>query len=225
MNTYIHIPFCRQKCPYCKFALTPIFNDAKKQRYIGYLSKEIRDFFAQNPTSIDTIYFGGGTPSALTLPEVRSILSAFPDHTTAKEISFECNSEDLSKEYILGLIECGITRISIGVQSLSDATLREVHRSPALTIYSALRDIQDIIHTQNIPLSVNVDFIIGLPYTKYRDTLLGIQKLHADFPCITHTSVYLLEDEKYPPHWKEHSISEKEMQHEYIKIIDYFESI
>lgn len=59
MNVYIHIPFCRQKCPYCKFALTPVFDATKKRRYLAHLKKEIEKFFREHPlTIVDTLYFG-----------------------------------------------------------------------------------------------------------------------------------------------------------------------
>jgi oxygen-independent coproporphyrinogen III oxidase len=74
-------------------------------------------------------------------------------------------------------------------------------------------------------ISLNIDFILGLPFVQHGETLNGIKRLHKKFPYITHTSVYMLEDEKYPKHWKENSITEIEIQSEFLAIIDYFDSI
>lgn len=82
-NFYIHIPFCRQKCPYCKFALTPVFDAAKKRRYIAYLKNEIREYFQNQSDPLHqcgnwTLYFGGWTPSVLSFLEIKEILDCFP---------------------------------------------------------------------------------------------------------------------------------------------------
>ncbi len=72
---------------------------------------------------------------------------------------------------------------------------------------------------------MNVDFILGLPFVSFGETLSGIQELHTRFPHITHTSVYMLEDEKYPKSWKENSLAPDDMQKEFLSIMKYFESI
>lgn len=79
MNVYIHIPFCNQKCTYCKFALTPVFDEFKKKKYLHFLENEIKNTLKnrENP-DIQTIYFGGGTPSILTKNELENILKIFP---------------------------------------------------------------------------------------------------------------------------------------------------
>jgi oxygen-independent coproporphyrinogen-3 oxidase len=74
-------------------------------------------------------------------------------------------------------------------------------------------------------ISINIDFILGLPYTTSGEILHAIKELHNQFPHITHTSVYMLEDEVYPKHWKANSITEDQMQTEFLDIIDYFQSI
>lgn len=79
MNTYIHIPFCRQKCSYCKFALTPVFSEYKKKKYLHFLEKEISEKLQKNTKKIETIYFGGGTPSILDISEIEKILKIFPN--------------------------------------------------------------------------------------------------------------------------------------------------
>jgi len=222
-NFYIHIPFCRQKWPYCKFALTPIFDEFKKKRYIEYLKKEIYEYFSSvhEWPPISTIYFWGGTPSILSLSEIRDILRCFPlDMTSQCEITFECNPEDINKDYIDGLIELGINRISLWVQTLIDKSLLEIHRSSRDTIFHALHSIGS-----RKWISVNVDFILWLPFVFSGETISAIQELHDMFPYITHTSVYMLEDEIYPKSWKVNSLSDEAIQKEFLDIMDYFESL
>lgn len=80
MNIYIHIPFCKQKCTYCKFAITPVFDDYKKKKYLHFLQNEIKKTLAEkNIQKVDTIYFGGGTPSILKIEEIEKILELFPE--------------------------------------------------------------------------------------------------------------------------------------------------
>ena len=247
---YIHIPFCRQRCPYCKFALTPIFDEFKKRRYIEYLKKEIREYTVdEDPETSSgwqkTIYFGGWTPSVLSHDEIFEILECFPFYREAAiEITMEMNPEDVTPEYISGVLDLGINRISLGIQTLNEASLKEIHRSDRNTIFGALEGIGSAFllssrGTRDLPkkadssyrqndkkdeISLNIDFILGLPFVKPGETLAGIQELHTRFPYITHTSVYMLEDESYPKHWRENSITEDDMQIEFLAIMDYFES-
>ena len=262
---YIHIPFCRQRCPYCKFALTPVFDEFKKKRYIEYLKKEIREYFilsssericsdieTDSPTENDkkqqkTIYFGGWTPSVLSHDEILSILECFPFWTSPPfrgsqrgylgntppnlpykgrnpevenlEITMEMNPEDVTPEYIEWVLALGINRISLWIQTLNEASLKEIHRSDRNTIFRALESMNEA------HISLNIDFILGLPFVQVWETLSGIKELHQKFPYITHTSVYMLEDEKYPKHWRANSITEDDMRSEFLAIMDYFKSI
>ncbi|MBX9808942.1 coproporphyrinogen III oxidase family protein [Candidatus Gracilibacteria bacterium] len=224
---YIHIPFCNQKCPYCKFALTPIFDEFKKRRYLEYLKKEIRTYFLNyTHNNLDkTIYFGGGTPSILSHEEIREILESFPFYKNNQtEITLESNPEDISEKYVEGLIELGINRLSMGIQTLNDQSLTEIHRSDKHSIIQALEDLQKAISKKG-NISVNIDFIVGLPYTQKGEILQAIQEIHKKYSYITHTSVYMLEDEDYPKHWKENSISEIDIQDEFTQILEYFEQV
>jgi len=104
MFFYIHIPFCRQKCLYCKFALTPKFDELKIRTYIDVLKREIEEFFVKNPeVSIETIYFGGGTPSVLPIEQITEILDIFHKQkgfSSISEITLESNPEDIAPEYL-----------------------------------------------------------------------------------------------------------------------------
>jgi len=77
MFFYLHIPFCRQKCPYCKFALTPFVDEYKIAKYVAFMRSEIREFFSDEKEKnerVESIYFGGGTPSVLSIQQVASII-------------------------------------------------------------------------------------------------------------------------------------------------------
>lgn len=177
------------------------------------------------------MYFGGWTPSVLSIQEVQDILEIFPRNEKT-EISFECNPEDVTSEYLSWLLELGINRLSIGVQSLNDETLKAIHRSDRASIFQALESIEFAIwwiqwtrkHSE-INISINIDFILWLPFSKAWETLENIRELHERFPLISHTSVYMLEDGLYPKEWKKESISEEYMQKEYREICEYFDSL
>ena len=103
----------------------------------------------------------------LSLSEVEEILGCFRDREKV-EISFECNPEDITSEYVSGLFQLGITRLSIGIQSLNDDTLKAIHRSDRASISHALDAIDTTLCTLTLhsALSINIDFILGLPYSR-----------------------------------------------------------
>ncbi|MFZ4461118.1 MAG: coproporphyrinogen-III oxidase family protein [Patescibacteria group bacterium] len=221
MYTYIHIPFCRQKCPYCKFALTPFVQEAKIARYITVLCQEIDLWIASRPNeTIRSIYFGGGTPSVLSPKQLETILSRFPlsMRDVNIEIAFEANPEDITELYVRSLKSLGVNRLSLGVQSLSDETLKAVHRSSRATIFDAF----DAIERAEFG-NVNADFILGLPHAKEGAVLADIRDLHTRYPFLTHTSVYFLEKGDYPKDWKSLGISDTAMTQEYSEIVRYLE--
>ncbi len=218
MHIYIHIPFCRQKCTYCKFALTPVYTDIQKRRYLAHLEHEIRTWKDTYTTEgIRTIYFWWWTPSILSHDEIRDILSLFGGEI--EEITFEANPEDITYDYALGLKQLGITRMSLWVQTLNDTSLRTIQRSSRETILSAIEALE-----RAGCININTDFILGLPHVAPWETLRDIQYLHTLFP-ISHTSVYMLEDELYPDDWGKNSIDVNSLRDEYISISDYFSSI
>jgi len=175
---------------------------------------------------------------------------------SSSEITFECNPEDITIEYIVWLFWLGINRLSIGVQSLNNSTLKAIHRSDEQNILSALNSVQSAIlsswglslprwrpgkdllrkfqtevdssYRQNDKrywISINIDFILGLPHAKRWETLENIKTLHNRYPFITHTSVYILEKWLYPKSWKSHTLDDSLIQDEFMDILDYFESL
>ena len=158
---YIHIPFCRQKCYYCDFYKT--VNISLTGRFIDVLSKEInlRKNFSEGET-IETIYFGGGTPSVLTEQELTQILQILhhefeivPD----AEITFEANPDDLKTDYLERLFHSGINRLSIGIQSFQDTHLKKMNRR-----HTAQQAVQSVENAAKAGFkNISIDLIYGLP--------------------------------------------------------------
>lgn len=165
MRYYLHIPFCRQRCTYCRFALDPRPSEAKIVKYLAHLIKEATEAVNTYDTDgsdfpIETLYFGGGTPSILNTKKLQILLSVFPHafRDPNIEITIECNPEDITREYAEDLKSLGFTRISLGVQTMSDIGLRSIGRSSSESIYRALDSLRDAGHT-----NINIDVILGLP--------------------------------------------------------------
>lgn len=128
---YLHIPFCKQACSYCDFYF--VTRQQHKQDFVDELIREIhskRDSrFTEEP--IQTIYFGGGTPSLLTPSQVGSILEAIDSvfELDLKEVTLEMNPDDVTKEFLSGLRSAGINRASMGVQSFDPELLKFMNRA------------------------------------------------------------------------------------------------
>ena len=128
---YIHIPFCKKACYYCDFHFSTSLR--YKDELLQALIKEIRLQKAYlDGETVETIYFGGGTPSLLTTEEINLITGAITNlHTVAAnaEITLEANPDDLNKEKLRSLLKTGINRLSIGIQSFFDEDLAWMNRS------------------------------------------------------------------------------------------------
>ncbi len=158
---YIHIPFCRRKCFYCDFYKT---DDTRFiSQYINVLYNEIalRKNYLENET-IETIYFGGGTPSVLTEKQLDQILQLIFQEfrvSPAAEITFEANPDDLGKEYLESLFRCGINRLSIGIQSFNDELLKKMNRR-----HNSIQAVQSVENADKTGFeNISVDLIYGLP--------------------------------------------------------------
>lgn len=153
-SAYIHIPFCKSKCHYCSFVS---FNKLEqKDNYLKALSCEIDEFY-QNEV-LDTIYFGGGTPSVLKVSDISKILRKL-DFNSKTEITMECNPDDVNYDYLRALYDIGINRLSFGCQTFNDEILHKINRRHnAGQVIDAVRLSRDA-GFENISL----DFIYGLP--------------------------------------------------------------
>ena len=128
---YIHIPFCKQACHYCDFHFSTSLKKKDKliNALVGELELRKNEF---NNISVETIYFGGGTPSILTNEELQLILNTiYKNYNVSKdpEITLEANPDDLSKDRIIQLSSSLINRLSVGIQSFFEADLKLMNRT------------------------------------------------------------------------------------------------
>ncbi|MDC0177561.1 radical SAM family heme chaperone HemW [Polaribacter sp.] len=157
---YIHIPFCKQACFYCDFHFSTSLK--KKEDMILSLMKEIelRKDELQN-TTIETIYFGGGTPSVLSVDEIQLLIDTiYKNHTVVEnpEITLEANPDDLSQEKIIELSKSPINRLSIGVQSFFEKDLKLMNRA-----HNSKEAKECLALAKQYFDNISIDLIYGIP--------------------------------------------------------------
>ena len=182
---YIHIPFCTQKCIYCDFMSGT--NLSLREQFVDALIAEMDcylDFFDNDP--LRTIYFGGGTPSLLSVEELGRIYRAIAerwDVSGVEEFTMECNPDDLSEEYLRTLCGLPINRLSIGVQSFVDDELKWLNRrhTSAEAIEAVERAKQAGFENITIDLmfALPVQTIESLNYSIDKALELGVQHISA----------------------------------------------
>ncbi len=157
---YIHIPFCKQACHYCDFHFSTSMK--KKDEMVLALAKEIEMRKSEfEDEVVETIYFGGGTPSRLQITDLRLQLdSIYENYTVAQnpEITLEANPDDLSNDYLMGLSKIGINRLSIGIQSFFEDDLKRMNR--AHNSAEAKECLQEATKYFD---NISVDLIYGIP--------------------------------------------------------------
>jgi len=158
---YVHIPFCRRKCYYCDFYKT--VNLPLTSKYISALKKEvIQSKNYLDNESVETIYFGGGTPSVLKEIELAEILDFLNQHfniSPSVEITFEANPDDLSIEYLNEIYRVGVRRLSIGIQSFQNEVLKKMNRR-----HDANQAVEAVENAAKTGFNdISVDLIYGLP--------------------------------------------------------------
>lgn len=195
MGLYVHIPFCKQKCMYCDFPAYQNLQDYY-ETYVYALVQEIDLWVTEHPESksrpIDTIYFGGGTPTELSIQQLKMILDKIKSTFTITDdchMTIESNPGEVDLSYLTKLVKLGFNRISFGVQTFNDKALTMLHRSHnGEKAKQAVYDAKEAGFTD-----INIDLIYGLP----RQTLEDIQRnlnIVKDLP-INHISTYGLQVE------------------------------
>ena len=158
---YIHIPFCKQRCRYCAFYSSTLYNI--KESYVNALCKELvmRKDYTDGET-IETIYLGGGTPSTLSIEQLKKICDTiYATYTVSStpEVTIECNPDDLTPDFLALLKRLPFNRISMGVQSFDDGILKFMNRRHDADTARKAYEILEASGVENISL----DLIFGLP--------------------------------------------------------------
>lgn len=204
---YIHIPFCKKRCIYCDFYSTT--RNEIRQVYTDMLCKELemrKDYL--NGEDIDTIYFGGGTPSQLDESQLSKILSCIYKIYKVKndtEITIECNPDDLKPEYIAMLRRLPFNRISMGIQTFNEDTLNVLQRR-----HTANEAIEAYKNCRNAGFqNISIDLMYGLPHETIKQWQSDLQQAIDLKP--EHISAYHLIYEKRTPLYqllKQHKVQE-----------------
>jgi len=188
---YVHLPYCASRCAYCAFVVTT--EPASRDRYLGAVETEAALLEPEAAGArFDSVYFGGGTPSLLPPAAIARLLATLRGRFAVgadAEVTLEANPEDVSAAALEGWIEAGVNRVSVGVQSLSDAELSAVGRR-----HDATRARSALAQLARSGLSLSGDLILGLPGQTRESFLASLSGL-AD-AGVEHVSVYLLETEK-----------------------------
>ena len=197
LGIYIHVPFCRSKCNYCDFYSMPCKDDALMDSYLDAVCAHIREAGALAPSyRVDTIYFGGGTPSYFGGDAIAIIMTAIRrnfDVATDAEITFECNPDSVTDKLLHRMRAEGFNRVSMGVQDDHDDMLKKLGRPHTYA--------QSVAAFQRIRKAgfrnVSLDLMYGLPgqtLQDWRDTLENVLKMNPE-----HFSCYGLKIEEGTP--------------------------
>lgn len=194
---YLHIPFCRSFCTYCDFysEVAPRCLDATA--YLSALTAEIKERSAEINDKVNTLYIGGGTPSVLPLVFFRDVLRVLDECGKGgpfKEFTIEVNPDDIvekGESYVEGLLELGVNRVSMGVQSFDDSILKWMNRRHDAATARKAYSILENAGVQNI----SIDLIFGLPQVddhKWADTLKEALEISPRGDLPRHISSYQL---------------------------------
>ncbi|MBR5234486.1 MAG: radical SAM family heme chaperone HemW [Clostridia bacterium] len=195
---YIHIPFCRSKCPYCDF-YSCLSKNADIETYVGSVIDEIKtgrrtkEFTQNSELCFDTIYFGGGTPSVIGADNIGKIINCAKEHyniTDDAEITVECNPSTVDDDFFRKLSFYGVNRISLGMQSAVDNERKKLGR------FSDRNQVLSVIESarkQGIT-NISLDVMLGIP----EQTMTSLDET-IDFLIATdvpHISAYMLSIEE-----------------------------
>lgn len=218
---YFHIPFCKVKCSYCDFYKTT--NNTRIQELVNALRLEmwLRRDYLSDPL-IETIYFGGGTPSLLSPVQLDEILRACCSIfrvSPSVEITLEANPDDLSIDYLKAIRILGINRLSIGIQSFSQSDLKFMKRR-----HNPLQAINAVKYAREAGFqNISVDLIYGIPNMPFEQWQHNLQQVFS--MEVEHVSAYHLTYHQGTSLWddlkkgKIHEIDEKESVEQFNELV------
>jgi len=219
---YIHIPFCKQRCTYCDF-----YTEVAPQFIPTFIDSVVKELHIRkeylNDAPIDTIYFGGGTPSVLNYEQFKIIFDAIYKLFTVSEnpeITFEANPDDLTLDFLTSMQALPFNRLSLGIQSFDDGDLKRINRRhSSMQAVNAVKDAQAAGFD-----NISIDLIYGLPFQttasweRQLDTAMNLN--------IQHLSAYGLTYEEGTVLWKQRekgeieTVDENEMNRMYLLLLE-----
>lgn len=195
LGIYVHIPFCKVKCSYCAF-VSQVCDSSVQQHYVAALCREISAVGGDFSVPVDTVFFGGGTPSVLAAADLAAVLQAVRRSfrvTVDAEVSLEANPGTIGPESLHQLRRSGFNRLSLGIQSLDDTVLEAIGR-----IHRAEEAVAAVRQARGAGFgNIGVDLMYGLPRqdpASWRETLERTVALQPD-----HISAYGLKLEDGTP--------------------------
>ena len=187
-SIYIHIPFCKYICSYCDFCKKYI-KGQPVDLYLDYLEKEI-SLYLKDRINIDTIYIGGGTPSAMTNSQIQKLGNIVNKNFFLNknyEFTFECNPDDINLDKMEILKNMGVNRLSIGVQTINDEINEKNNR------LHTKKDVQNALNiASNYFENISLDFMFNLPEQTKKDVDDSIEFIKLNLDKIKHISYYSL---------------------------------
>lgn len=180
---YIHIPFCKSRCIYCNFFSTTLLR--KRKEYVGALLQQFPE------KQYSTIYIGGGTPSMLDADDLGRLLTECRKHIAADgEFTMECNPDDITEDLAALLHDCGVNRVSLGIQTFSNDRLKLINRRHSA---EKAREAIALLRAHNIN-NVSIDLMFGFPGETLEDWQYDISEAIRLSP--SHISAYCLSIEE-----------------------------
>ena len=200
---YVHIPFCHRICPFCSFAVRKNRPSVHREYLEAVLIEIRRRIQGITINDLESLYIGGGTPSVLSSTEIiflmQGIRQSWP-HSRDCQISIECNPEDVQSNYLGTLLNLGVNRLSIGVQSFQQEFLKSLGRNHTIEhLRQNLIALRDVGWT-----NFNVDLMFGLPNQTLEQFQFDVKKALEWYP--THLSFYALELAEQTPFGKSERI-------------------
>ena len=229
---YVHIPFCKSRCIYCGFYSTTGLE--LRQRYVDALCKEIT-LRGERSENINTIYIGGGTPSQLTIPQLRQLFIyinkvydlpfLLEGDGGRLEVTIECNPDDVTDEFAEGLKTLPVNRVSMGIQTFNDERLRFLHRR-----HTAAQAVEAVERLRKAGIqNISIDLMYGFPGETLNDWQQDIEAAIA--LNVEHLSAYCLMIEEGTPLYQmyyqpsDKSLTSEELERQmYYTLIDRLEA-
>jgi oxygen-independent coproporphyrinogen-3 oxidase len=187
---YVHIPFCKKRCSYCDFHFSTTFSSYREKLIAAICSELIIRKSELHDALVETVYFGGGTPSLLTKEELAAIMSTIREHfklVDSPEMTFEVNPDDATTENLADWKALGINRLSIGLQSFQETDLAWMNRSHSTQQGQTAVRLAQATGFDNI----SIDLIYGLPelsndqWVSHLNQALSLNVQHISSYCLT----------------------------------------